>query len=94
MKKTLTVLLATALLASVNGCQTAPPDSEPAQQTLMVKAESAPVTDQTAFNIAATLEQTIAGINFKPAVSILRKSVSKNGNNNQTTSPHEIPESS
>ena len=93
MKKTLTVLLATALLASVNGCQTAPPDSEPAQQTLMVKAESAPVTDQTAFNIAATLEQTIAGINFKPAVSILRKSASKNENNSQPPYPHTKQES-
>ena len=94
MKKTLTVLLATALLASVNGCQTAPPDSEPAQQTLMVKAESTPATDQAATNITVTLEQIITGINYKPTVSILRKSVSKNGNNNQTTSPHEIQESS
>ena len=93
MKKTLTALLTTALLASVNGCQTAPPDSEPAQQTLMVKAESAPVTDQTAFNIAATLEQTIAGINFKPAVSILRKSASKNENNSQPPYPHTKQES-
>ncbi|MCI9193499.1 MAG: hypothetical protein HFE92_08915, partial [Acutalibacter muris] len=78
MKKILTALLTTVLLVSVNGCQTAPPDSEPAQQTLMVKAESAPVTDQAATNITATLEQIIAGINYKPMVSILRKSVSKN----------------
>lgn len=93
MKKILTCLLTTALLVSVNGCKTAPPDSEPAQQTLMVKAESAPVTDQTAFNIAATLEQTIAGINFKPAVSILRKSASKNENNSHPPYPHTKQES-
>ena len=55
MKKILTALLTTALLASVSGCQTAPPDSEPAQQTLMVKAEPAPTTDQAATNIIAAL---------------------------------------
>ena len=89
MKKTLTVLLATALLASVNGCQTAPPDSEPAQQTIMIKAESTPASDQ-----AATLEQITAGINYKPMVSILRKSVSKNESDSQITSPHVKQESS
>ena len=78
MKKILTALLTTALLASVNGCQTAPPDSEPAQRTLMVKAESPLASDQVAINIAATLEQIIAGINFKPTVSIFKKASSKN----------------
>ncbi|WP_300685839.1 hypothetical protein [Acutalibacter sp. 1XD8-36] len=93
MKKILTALLTAALLVSVNGCQTALPDPAPALQTLEVKAESAPVTDQAATNITATLEQIIAGINFKPAVSILRKSVSKNENNSQTPYPHTKQES-
>ena len=94
MKKILTALLTTVILVSVIGCQTAPPDSEPAQQTLMVKAELAPATDQDATNITATLEQITAGINYKPMVSILRKSVSKNESDSQITSPHVKQESS
>lgn len=94
MKKTLTVLLATALLASVNGCQTAPPDSEPAQQTIMIKAESTPASDQAATNITATLEQIIAGINFKPTVSTIKKTVIKDEHDSQTISPHAKQESS
>ena len=94
MKKILTALLTTALLASVNGCQTAHPGSEPAQQTLMVKAESATTTGQDATNITATLELIIAGINFKPTVSVLRKFVSKNESDSQITSPHVKQESS
>ena len=93
MKKTLTCLLTTALLVSVNGCKTAPPDYEPAQQTLIVKSESTTESDQAAINIAATLEQIIAGINFKPTVSVRRKFVSKDENNSQTTSPHTKQES-
>lgn len=83
IKKIQTALLTTALLASVSGCQTVPPDSEPAQQTLMVKAESTPVSDQAAINIDATLGQIIAGINFKPAVSIFKKTVTKNESDKQ-----------
>ena len=94
MKKILTGLLTTALLVSVNGCKTVPPDSEPAQQTLMVKAESAPVTDQTAINIAATLEQIIAGINFKPVVSIFKKTVTKNESDKQNHATNTKQESS
>ena len=93
MKKILTCLLTTALLVSVNGCKTAPPDYEPAQQTLIVKSESTTESDQAAINIAATLEQIIAGINFKPTVSVRRKFVSKDENNSQTTSPHTKQES-
>ena len=77
MKKILTALLTTVILVSVIGCQTAPPDSEPAQQTLMVKAELAPATDQDATNITATLEQIIAGINYKPSVSIFKMTAIK-----------------
>lgn len=94
MKKILIALLTTALLASVNGCQTVPPDSEPAQQTLMVKAESTPVSDQAAINIDATLGQIIAGINFKPAVSIFKKTVTKNENDKQNHATNTKQESS
>ncbi len=94
MKKILTGLLTTALLVSVNRCQTAPPDSEPAQQTLMIKAESAPASDQAAINIAATLEQIIGGINFKPAVSIFKKTVTKNESDKQNHATNTKQESS
>ena len=93
MKKTLTALLTTALLASVNGCQTAPPDPAPALQTLAVKTEPASGADRATIDMTAVLEQIIAGINFKSAVSILRKSVSKNENDSQTTFPHTEGES-
>ena len=72
MKKILTALLTTVLLVSVNGCQTAPPDSKPAQQPLMVRAESTPATDQATTNTTTTIEQIITGINFKPTVSLLK----------------------
>ncbi|WP_322176466.1 hypothetical protein [Acutalibacter caecimuris] len=94
MKKILTGLLTTALLVSVNGCQTIPPDSEPAQQALMVKAESTPASDQAAINIAATLGQIIAGINFKPAVSIFKKTVTKNESDTQNHATNTKQESS
>ena len=76
-EQALTALLTTVLLVSVNGCQTAPPDSEPAQQTIMIKAESTPASDQAATNITATLEQIIAGISFKPSVSIFKMTAIK-----------------
>lgn len=94
MKKILTGLLTTALLVSVNGCKTVPPGSESAQQTLMVKAESTPASDQAAINIAATLEQIIAGINFKPAVSIFKKTVTKNESDKQNHATNTKQESS
>ena len=94
MKKILIALLTTVLLASVNGCQTAPPDSEPAQQTLMVKAESTLASDQVAINITETLEQIIARINFKPAVSIFKKASSKNENDKQNSVTNTKRESS
>ena len=77
MKKILTALLTTVLLVSVNGCQTIPPDPAPAPQTLVVKSESASENDRDAVDMTATLEQIIAGINFKPAVSIFKKTVTK-----------------
>lgn len=88
MKKILTALLTTAFLVSVNGCQTAVPDSEPAPQTLVVKSESASENDCDAVDMTAALEQIIAGINFKPTVSPIKKSVIKDEHDSQTTSPH------
>ena len=88
MKKILTALLTTVLLASVNRCQTVPPDSKPTPQTPTVKTEPASETDRATFDMTAALEQILAGINFKPTVSVLRKFVSKNESDSQITSPH------
>lgn len=94
MKKILTALLTTALLVSVNGCQTAPPYSKPASQTPMVKTEPASESDRTTVYTTAALEQIIAGINFKPAVSIFKKASSKNENDKQNSVTNTKRESS
>ncbi len=88
MKKILTAILTAALLISVNGCQTASPDPAPALQTLAVKSEPASESDRTTVDMSATLEQIIAGINFKPTVSTIKKSVIKDEHDSQTISPH------
>ena len=88
MKKILTALLTTALLASVNGCQTAPSDPAPALQTLTVKNEPDSESNQTTVDMSAALEQIIAGLNYKPTVSTIEKSVIKDEHDSQTTSPH------
>lgn len=94
MKKILTALLTTALLVSVNGCQTAPPYSKPASQTPTVKTEPASESDRTTVYTTAALEQIIAGINFKPAVSIFKKASSKNENDKQNSVTNTKRESS
>ncbi len=94
MKKILTALLTTVLLVSVNGCQTIPPDPAPAPQTLVVKSESASENDRDAVDMTATLEQIIAGINFKPAVSIFKKTVTKNESDKQNHATNTKQESS
>ncbi len=94
MKKILTAILTAALLISVNGCQTASPDPAPALQTLAVKSEPASESDRTTVDMSATLEQIIAGINFKPTVSTIKKSVIKDEHDSQTISPHAKQESS
>lgn len=93
MKKILTALLITVLLASVNGCQTVPPDTKPAPQTPTVKTEPASESDWTTVYTTAALEQILAGINFKPTISTIKKSVTENENGSQSTSPHTKRES-
>ena len=94
MKKILTAILTTVLLANVSGCQTAPPDPAPALQTLTVKSEPASESDRTTVDMSAALEQIIAGINFKPTVSTIKKFVIKDEHDSQTISPHAKQESS
>ena len=94
MKKILTAFLTTALLASIIGCQTAPPDPAPALQTLAVKTEPASGADRATIDMTAVLEQIIAGINFKPTVSTIKKFVIKDEHDSQTISPHAKQESS
>ena len=93
MKKILTAILTTVLLANVSGCQTAPPDPAPALQTLTVKSEPASESDRTTVDMSAALEQIIAGINFKPTVSTIKKFVIKDEHDSQTISPHAKQES-
>lgn len=78
MKKILTALLTAAILVSVNGCQITLPDPAPALQTLAVKTEPASVADRATIDMTAAIEQIIAGINFKPEVSKIKKAASKN----------------
>lgn len=94
MKKIFASILTAALLVSTNGCQTAPPHSEPAPQTLMVKTKPASESDRTTVDTNATLEQIIAGINFKPKVSIFKKASSKNENGKQNSVANMKQESS
>lgn len=93
MKKILTVLLTTVLLANVSGCQTAPPDPAPALQTLTVKNEPDSESNQTTVDMSAALEQIIAGLNYKPTASTIEKSVINDEYDSQTTSPHTEGES-
>ena len=78
---------------SVNGCQTAPPDSEPAPQTPTIKTESASESGTTVDTVAA-IGQIIAGIKFKPAVSIFKKTVTKNESDKQNHATNTKQESS